>query len=135
MAENQLIYKVVPTIIENNVEFNLQNSQYEQSFGTKKTLFDEITSTSGPASNGIVPLPGFNDTFASSPGAVNPLFIELIADAPINFRFIALTASGTFLTNIGPTTYVAGNIRGHNFDVEHIGSEPINIQWSFYQDD
>ena len=132
MADNQLIYKIVPTIIENGVEFDLQNSQYEQIFTIKKTLIDEVSNTSGPASNGIVPLPGIS-AYASSPGQPNPLFIELIASAPISLRFIAFSTVGDFLTDLGPTTYIAGNIRGHTFDVENTTSETIKIQWSFYQ--
>lgn len=128
MADNQLIYKIVPTLIENGVEFDLQNSQYEQSFIERQTFLITLT-----VADGVVSLPGAS-TYATSPTEPSPVFVELIASASIDFRFIALTEFGDFLTNFGPTKYVGANLRGHNFEIQIIDGflESVDVRWSYY---
>lgn len=114
MANNQLIYKVVPTLIENGVEFDLPNTKAEFIFNKKEVL-------EGILGLSLIFLPGPTATLLNVP------FIELIASAPVDLRFTT-----TFVAILDNVTYLSGNLKGHTFQLTNPSLDEISFIWKIY---
>ncbi len=126
MADNQLIYKVVPTIITDNVTENLPNSQHNYIFTQKETL------------QGVIVSDGISSTSLDLPGPVFALltvvpFIQLITSSELEFLFDAKNlADATVNVRLEMTNYIAGNLEAFNFKIRTLSVEEISFQWSIY---
>ena len=120
MADNQLIYKVVPTIISNNVEIGLENFQEEYIYTQKQTFSDFIIDT-----DGVISLP----SAIVLPN--NSTFIEFISPIPLTLLYEDASGSQT----LSQVSYLSGNILGFNFTTSTVSTEAIFIKWSFYSNE